>query len=417
VRVAPSDPEQTLIWAAEILCEHRQRELDLACSYRACAGLTREELEELFQVTALELLDRGYEDELHLLRAFRSGLKYRALNHHRDERGRRAILTRHAISIQSNHSNSVDEEPERQALAREERYVIEEFVRGLNPAEQRLLWLISEGVSTRRLAKALGVSAEQLYATKVSYERKRETFTQLYSTGRLCGYRSHTIARLKERQQTSPELAERAIAHLKACPRCRAEHQITARRLRAIFEQQAAAALPLPLLLTHTRWFTRIVHRAGRLSLHTNYLHTRVANVFANTTPTMRLAAPLAATLLAAGAIGVTHTLNYSASHSRHHAAPAVVPLRAVPLRSLPATTAYERPVLTGRLRIRHSTASAHVFGPGRVVSVHPSAAPQPEQQRTPGGFAYLGATPPVPHTLMPLKQTHIAGGGGEFSP
>ena len=424
VRVAPSDPEQALVWAAEVLCEHRPRELGLATSYRECAGLTKEQLEDLFQDTALALLDRRFENREHLLREFRSGIKKRALNHHRNERSRRAILIRHASTLSPDAPIDTND-PEQRVLASEERCVIEEFIRELNPAEQRLLGLLAEGVSTRRLARTLGVPADQLYATKMSYERKRENYTLLYSTGRLCGYRSHTIARLKEREQTSPELAERAIAHLQGCPRCRAEHNITAGRLRLAFEQQAAALIPLPITLAHTSWLSRVFARSKTLQhphwktpLRASEAHARLAMMLANTGPGARAAAPLAlAALLTAGAIGAEHALTHTGTPHRHHAPTS----HAVPAAAFTAP----EPGLTTQLAAAIHQQPARPkralppFGPGHAVPVtQPPAKKPPTSQHAPGGFAYLGApSPPARHPEIPARQTHIPGGGGEFSP
>jgi RNA polymerase sigma factor (sigma-70 family) len=424
LRVAPSDPEQALVWAAEVLCEHRPRELELATSYRECAGLTKEQLEDLFQDTALALLDRRFENREHLLRAFRSGMKKRALRHHRDERSRRAILTRHATTL--NPGPPIDtNDPEQRVLALEERCLIEEFIRELNPAEQGLLRLLAEGVSTRRLARRLGVPADQLYATKISYERKRENYTLLYSTGRLCGYRSHTIARLKERQQTSPELAQRAIAHLQGCPRCRAEHKITPRGLRLAFEQQAAALIPLPITLAHTSWLSRVLacskalrHPHWKTPLRASEAHARLATMLANTGPGARTAAPLAlAALLTTGAIGAEHAFTHTSTPHRHHAAASHAASAAAftaPEPGLPtqlSATTHQQPARPKK--------ALPPFGPGHAVPVtQPPAKKAATDQHAPGGFAYLGSPPPpARHPEIPARQTHIPGGGGEFSP
>lgn len=424
LRVSPSDPGRALVWAAEVLCEHRRRELELATSYRECAGLTEEQLEELFQETALALLDRRFENTEHLLRAFRSGIKKRALNHHRDKRSRRATLIRHAPTL--NPSSPLDtNDPERRVLALEERCMIEEFIRELNPAERRLLVLLAEGVSTRRLATTLGVSSDQLYTIKISYERKRENYTLLYSTGRLCGYRSHTITRLKERQQTSPELAERAIAHLQGCPRCRAEHKITARGLRLAFEQQAAALIPLPILLAHPGWLSRVLERSKALQrphwktpFHASEAHARLAMMLANTGPGARAAAPLAlAALLTAGAIGAEHALTHTSTpHPHHtptsHAAPAAAfTVGPEPgLQTQLAASTHQQPARPKR--------ALPPFGPGHTVpAARPRAKKSATGQHAPGGFAYLGAPPPAREPEPPARQTHIPGGGGEFSP
>ncbi len=424
----PLDPTLRVAWAAELLCDERERELTLAEGYRECRGLSRDQLEDLFQDTAIKLLDRPFTDALHLYRALRIGIKKRALNVHRNERARRATHIRRALDIQTlAHAQAGESDPERILLASEDKYLIKEFATELSPNEQRLLRLTAEGVSTRRLAKALEVSPEQLYAIKVTYERKRENYTTLYNTGRLCGFRSATITRLKEHQTTSPQLAERAIAHLQNCPRCRAEHQITARRLRHTFEQKAAALLPLPAILTQrsplTRLLSRIKHPAHHhqkiSQLHASQAHSRLAMILANTSTTTRIATPIAATLLTAGAIGATHALTQTAPHPHQPPAITLPALRLPP--AIPSRLARATQVLTllpNRTKaLSRALTSPHPFGPGHTVG--PARSRQvPLEQHTPGGFAYLGVpATPLPKPSAPTQQTHLPGGGGEFSP
>ena len=426
----PLDPDLRVAWAAELLCDRRKREIALAKSYRECQGLTTDQLEDLFQDTAIALLARPFQNAEHLYRALRDGMKRRALFAHRTERSRRGIRARRALDIQKlAHAQANESDPERILLASEDKYLIEEFATELSPSEQRLLWLTAEGVSTRRLAKAMGVSAEELYATKVTYERKRENYTLLYSTGRLCGIRSGTIARLKEHQTTSPQLAERAIAHLQNCPRCRAEHQITAQRLRHTLEQKAAALIPLPAILTHasllTRLLSRIKHPARyhqKISqLHANQTHTRLAMMLANTSTTTRLAAPVAATLLAAGAIGATHALTQTTSHPHQPPTTTLPPVvgypPAIPDRVARATLAFT-PHLNNTKPQPPTVTHSYPFGPGHILRPPTRTRRTPLNQHTPGGFAYLGVpTTPPPPPNTPPQQTHIPGGGGEFSP
>ena len=67
-------------------------ELRIARGFGECKGLTAQELEDIYQDTVMVLLQRRFATEKHLRDALRSGLKYRALNFHRDEGNRAEIL-------------------------------------------------------------------------------------------------------------------------------------------------------------------------------------------------------------------------------------------------------------------------------------------------------------------------------------
>jgi RNA polymerase sigma factor (sigma-70 family) len=406
---------------AELLRCWQERELALAKRYRECAGLTPEQVEDLYQDTALVLLGRAFQSEEHLRRALRHGLKFRALRVHRDERSHRRILARHAPGIQAlARAKATEEAPEHVALSDEERSLIDEFLAELTPDEQRILWLTAEGVPAKRITRALGLPAPQAEKAKLSYERKRENYVVLYSTGRLCGLRSRVIVRLKAHQETSAQLAERAILHLRGCPHCRAEHQITAQRLRRLFEQQAAALLPIPALALHASWLHGALSRTGRLPhlrlrvpVRPSEMHARLAMILANTGPGTRVAAPLAAiAILATGGIGISHLLTRPATPRDHElispsaATPAAPLSRMIPLRATAST-----PRRVGR------GAGAHLpFGPGRIVPA-PSSPRKGHalNQREPGGFAYLGV--PAQPNSPARQQLERPGGGGPFSP
>ena len=72
----------------------------LSCGSRAasreCRGLSVEQLEDLYQDTAVVLLGRTFQNEAHLRNALRWGIKHRALHMHRDRRRREEILIEHA---------------------------------------------------------------------------------------------------------------------------------------------------------------------------------------------------------------------------------------------------------------------------------------------------------------------------------
>jgi len=63
-------------------------EIRAARSYPECRGLTSEQLEDIYQETAVALLSRPYLSEDHYATPLRTGVKHRALNLHRNERRR-----------------------------------------------------------------------------------------------------------------------------------------------------------------------------------------------------------------------------------------------------------------------------------------------------------------------------------------
>ncbi len=239
--LAPSSTQQGFSpqRIGQILGEWQSHELRVARGFTECRGLSTEQLEDIYQETALALYSRSYDSEEHLRNALRTGLKHRALNMHRDERRRGQILARSAPGLRlMAQASEVQSAPEPAALAHEDRLIISEFLTELNPVEQRVFWLLSENMQYRAIATALGIPVNQARNTARSCARKREHFQLLYDTGRLCGYRARTIQALQNGEVTSEELAERAFAHLdelRALPR-RAQDE----------RQPAAAQLPRP---------------------------------------------------------------------------------------------------------------------------------------------------------------------------
>jgi RNA polymerase sigma factor (sigma-70 family) len=233
-------------------------ELRIARGFAECRGLTAEQLEDIYQDTTLALLPRPYASEEHLRNALRHGIKHRALNVHRDTRRRSQILAEHAPSIQRvAESRESQAGPEEAALADQDRLIVKEFLAELDEVEQRVFWLIADGMRYRAISSALGIPVNEARNASRSCERKRERFQLLYDTGRLCGYRAATIQALDAGELTSDELARRAFAHLDACASCRAEHKTTAKRLGRTFHGELAALLPLPALLGRLAWSPR----------------------------------------------------------------------------------------------------------------------------------------------------------------
>ncbi|MHB8490913.1 MAG: RNA polymerase sigma factor, partial [Solirubrobacteraceae bacterium] len=243
----------------QVLGQWQSRELRIARSFVECRGLATEQLEDLYQETAMALLHRPYQNEEHLRNALRTGIKHRALNLRRDQRRHTRILEDHGPGLQLIAQGRASESgPEQITQARQDRLVVSEFLTELDGIEQRVFWLLAEGMGYRAIAAALRIATTEARHACRSCERKRERFQLLYDTGRLCGFRAATIQALQSGEATSEELAERAFAHLDGCSRCRAEHKTNAKRLRRSFQGQAAVLLPFPALAGHLGWIEHL---------------------------------------------------------------------------------------------------------------------------------------------------------------
>ena len=406
----------------QVLGEWQARELRIARGFAECRGLSTEQLEDIYQETALALYRRPYQNEEHLRNALRTGIKQRALRMHRDERRRGQILARSAPSLHlMAQASEAHNAPEPAVLAKQDRLIALEFKTELTQQEQRVFAWLVEGLQYRAVASALNIPVSEARNTARSCERKRERFQLLYDTGRLCGYRAQTILALRNGEATSEALAERAFAHLESCAHCRLEHKTNARRLRRSFRDQAAALLP-PVFLGHLGWLTKLGMRA-RLLLHRLGIDTappgsggvreRALAMLAGGGVGAKVAAGVVTVGVIAGGAVATHVLG--PSHAPHVATRAVaVPRSATlaghPLTAAPTAASTQRvPTSTRRASTRHAPSATH---PRPTVNA--------SGQREPGGFAYLG----VPtSTSTPSAAAHVASasqgqsGGGPFSP
>lgn len=402
-------------WVGELLGEWQPREIRIARSFPECRGLAGEQLEDLYQETALALLRRPYASEEHLRNALRTGIKHRALNLHRDERRHSEILARSAPGMHLlAEAHAGREAPESVALMQMDRLVVEEFLTELSAGEREVFGLLAEGMRYRAIAPVLGIEVNEARNVTRAIERKRQRFQLLYDTGRLCGFRAVTIRALQSGEATSEELAERAFAHLEGCAHCRTEHKTNARRLRASFQGQAAALLPLPALTWHIGWVTRLDLR----------LRSLVSRIFGDGTPPGTggfreraigaLAGGGAATKVAiatvavvGGTIGATHVLEstYPATPSHRRAASTGKPSRRI------AQAPPNLPVRTLAAAPRRSTAAIHRR---RAPAVRRAAA-RTARPYEPGGFAYLGV--PRPTAARASAASVAQTGGGQFSP
>ncbi len=428
--VDPLEPGQV----AAVLERCQRRELRIARSFAECRGLSREQLEDLYQETVLALLRRPYQDEKHVRDALRTGIKRRALNLYRDEGRRREILAESAPAIHAaEQARSAEGSPEQAALAGQDRLLIAEFMAGLTLRERRVFWLLTEGMKYNRIAKVTGLPVNEARNAVASCERKRERFQLLYDSGRLCGYRAQTIKALLEGQATSDELAQLAVAHVEACAHCRADYKTNARRLRRAFEEQAAALLP-PAITAH-------LSRLGRAGLQARTLAARIRPDWVSVGQggareratvlltgggaSAKLAAGiLTAAVIAGSTIAATHALAHHPRRTHAALARPVAVARATqtvdfvqtPFAPLASIDAHRAP---------RAAVAQNPQGPGHVVAVpHPTRRQRTAVSREPGGFAYLG----VPATSTPATATTVPASspapapmatqaGGPFSP
>ena len=427
VALAPGQGKQRAFGSqrpGQILGEWQKRELRIARGFAECRGLSTEQLEDLYQETALALYKRVYDSEEHLRNALRDGIKKRALRLHRDERRHGRIVARGTPGFRvMAEAREREGAPELAALAREDRLIAGEFTTELTEQERRVFGGLVEGMAYRAIATALAIPLNEARNIARACDRKRQRFQLLYDTGRLCGYRAQTIHALQNGESTSEELAERAFAHLESCAHCRLEHKTNAKRLRRSFRDQAAALLP-PLFIGSLGRFTGLGVR-GRLLAHRlgidsapigqGSVRERAVALLAGGGVGAKVAAGVVTVGVVAGGAVATHVLEQSPAPHRHHVAPRVAAApRAAPraggLLSAPPPAALST---SGHRSVHTSRGTAG----GKRRSATASAG----KRREPGGFAYLGV--PTTTTSAASPPAHVASvsedqsGGGAFSP
>lgn len=171
----PHSPQSARV--GEILGSWQAAEVQAARSYPECWGLSVEQLEDLYQETAIALLSRRYASETHLRNALRQGLRHRALNLHRDRRRHARILAENAPGIQRAAESSAEaSSPETMAFRSEEREVILNFLTELDPFEQQVFALTADGLGYRAIAKQLDIDPNEARRVRRAIERKRAEF-------------------------------------------------------------------------------------------------------------------------------------------------------------------------------------------------------------------------------------------------
>jgi DNA-directed RNA polymerase specialized sigma24 family protein len=396
-----------------------------------CRGLSKEQLEDIYQETTLALYSRPYDSEEHLRNALRDGMKKRALRLHRDEHRHGQIRARSAPGLRLMAETREEQTaPEPAVLAKEDRLIALEFKTELDEDEQRVFAWLVEGLQYRAVASVLNIPVNEARNTARSCERKRERFQLLYDTGRLCGYRAQTILALQNGEATSEVLAERAFAHLESCGHCRLEHRTNAKRLRRSFRDQAAALLP-PVFIGHLGWLARLDLRA-RLLLHRLGIDTapvgqggvreRAVALLAGGGVGAKVAVGVVTVGVLAGGAVATHVLEQSPSPHRHHLArSAAAAPRAAPATGRLLSAAPSASLSTSVHRSVHTSRRPHHSSSRRVASTRRTDSTSAAGQREPGGFAYLGvptnSSPASTSAQAASTSAHQGGGGGQFSP
>lgn len=304
----------------------RWRRMELGVAHEKFGRLSRADVEDIYDETADALRQRSYESELHLRRTLRVGLRLRALELVRDRNRRERIVDEAAPGIYAEaQQRAWSEEPEQALLAREDQMIASEFIADLTDAERRVFVLVADGLSWRAIATSLGVPEADARSLTRACERKRERFVTLYETGRLCGYRSHTIDSLLSGEHLGELAVQQALAHLNRCRECRAEHHITGAELRARFDQGALALLPVPLLAySHVSWLDRIgallqrpVRLMERFSTGNGTVRERAVEGAAGGAVVVKAAITVGVIAITGAAIEVHHIV--APAHRTHH--------------------------------------------------------------------------------------------------
>lgn len=406
---APIPRDTGRLDVALLLSRWRHAELAYASTFDQCAGANPTDIEDLYDATSTRLLAEQQEfgAEEHLRGALRRGIRLRALRMHRDHRVRKRVLDLAAPGmIAERELRASREEPEQALLAREDDLIVGEFLAELTPLERRVFALIADGRSWRAIATSLGLSENEARNATRACERKREHFTTLYSTGRLCGYRSHTIGSLLAGRERSEIALAQAYAHLRHCHACQAHHKASAETVRAAFDARVLVVLPIPVVFASRSGLPGSLHavvlRVARFfqrgTVAQGGVRERTVEVIAGSSASAKIAAGLASVALVAGgtvgAIGATHAHTHR-DHRPHRTYGIVATSQA-------------------HLRVPDSQVR-HASRPGPAGLRVSRRLPIPSQQHTAGGLAYLGvASPPRPSLGAPTVVQH---GGGPFGP
>lgn len=158
----------------EVLGSWQPVEVRLAQSFAECRGLSREQVEDLYQETVIALLSRPYASEAHLRNGLRQGIRHRALNVHRDTRRRGQIIAAHAPAMHRvAEAAALGSSPESMVMRGEDRDLVLGFLEELDGFERQVFELTAEGLRYRAIARRLGVDVNEARRAARSLERKR----------------------------------------------------------------------------------------------------------------------------------------------------------------------------------------------------------------------------------------------------
>lgn len=325
-----------------LLLQWRSGEVSLACGrYRR---LARGELEEIYDETADALRTRTdeYQTEIHLQRALRVGIRMRALRRIRDNGTHERIVDEAAEGFYEQAQRQAwTTQPEQALLAREDDFLIGEFISELTEQERRVFALTAEGQSWRAIATRLSIAENESRNLTRVVERKRERFITLYESGRLCGYRSRTIDELLSGQEDCELAVHQALAHLRHCSECQREHHITGHELRARFDRGALVFLPTPLLTHHLSLLERVavvlqkpIRLFERLSTGNGTVREHAAEGVAGGAVAAKTAVTVGLIAITGAVIEVHHIV--APSHPVHHTS---APVATQTIRQPPADT------------------------------------------------------------------------------
>jgi DNA-directed RNA polymerase specialized sigma24 family protein len=369
------------------------RDAEITVAQGKFSRLSRQDLEDIYDDTADVLRKRPHKDEEHLQRALRVGVRLRGLRMIRDRNTRERVLADAALGLVAEaEARAWSAQPEQALIAQEEGLIISEFVAELTPEECQVFVLIAKGQSWRAIATSLGIDEKVSRNLTQECENKRKRFVTLYTTGRLCGYRSRIIDCLLSGEQQGEAALRQAVAHLQHCRECQAEHQITGPELCARFDEGALALLPVPLLTAHhASWLDHLqavlqrpVRWLERVTTTNGAVRERAVEGVAGGAVAAKAAIAVGVIALGGAAIEVHHIVD-PPRPPHHPSAPAPAQtgkpasildaLQGTGLdvfRPLAARTHPSRPHGLGHL-VTHSSGPGHLVGsdtsgPGRLV-------------------------------------------------
>jgi len=228
---------------ARMVIEAREQVVRRAHGHRQFSGLSRHDVEELFDSTT-EIVIRDparYTDADHVRASLWNGMHLRALDAFRRRKRRGFEADPTLLDLVSDDLGDHDER-----IARDQDLlVVRDFLAALTPREAEV-WKLTQGedLSVLQTSKRLEISRHAVGEHLDAATRKLEVFAALYDAGRWCGRRRVDIVRVLEGAQDEGT-QRRALAHLDACAVCRRENAARVRETGRI----AAGVLPMPAVL------------------------------------------------------------------------------------------------------------------------------------------------------------------------